>query len=495
MSSAADVHPVINRDRAWTLAIGGLTLVAALLRFWHLGDWSLSGDESFTLTFSTDQFTWRDLRPLAFALNHYIAVPLFGANEFALRFFPAVFGVLAVPVMAYLVGRCYGKDAGFFTALLITFSPGLIGHSQFARYYMQSFALAGVVPFATLLGFRTHQHAWFVVGAVALLAGWFMVPSSSFVLPGLAVWVLLAARDLLSDTAMAWLWRHRFWLIAGAVLLFLVAAAGSLAIRSAYMVADLANGLRYSSPVQVVFGTLAVLTLPVALLACAGLVFAARDDRLLRPEKLLLPCWAIGAAATFVAAWPLIHIGAPHVLSVLAVAYAAAGLVLAHVWRAARSHLVAGAAIASLLLPTSRDLVSYYADGNRLDFRGAAARLRQLDRSAPGPVYALGHANLSYYAPELDLREFLAVPDSLAWLDDPSRTRPVRIVLSEHRRGLDLPETDPAVQRVLAACPLRERLTRPRMDYYLNALRIYECPASSQAAGTRSAPDSASGVR
>ncbi len=470
------VTPDTNPHRAEIVLLGLITVLAAALRFYRLGDWSLSGDEGFTLVFSTDAFTWRDLRPLAFALNHYIAIPLFGPTDFALRFFPALFGVAAVPLIGALTWSIYGRAAGVFTALLIAFAPGLIGHSQFARYYMQSFTLTAVVPFSALLYVRTRHIRWLVIGGLCLLAGCMMVPSSAFVLPGLAAWVFIARRDILGERGLAWIRDRR--VLVGIVILALAAAVVlvALRVRAAYMVDELAaEGMRYSSAAQVVLGTLAVMTLPVALLLPVGLVLPFQEPRLGQAERWFLPTWIAGAAVTFAAAFPFLAIGATHVVSVLAGTFVAAGVALGAFWDATRPRLVAFAAVVCLLLPTARDLASYYADGNRLDYRGAAQLLQQLQQEEPARVLAQGHGNIDRYAPELRSEELVFIPDSLRWLDDATRRAPVRLDHTEHRRGLAQRDSDPLVLRVLQGCTLRRRLSRDRLDYYVNAIQVFEC--------------------
>ena len=100
------IHP---SSRYWVMALIAATAVAMVLRLWHLGDWAITGDEGFTINDSTSGFTWKDLRPLAFAMNHYLAIPLFGQTELAVRLFPALFGIAAIPLFGWLMGRLYGE--------------------------------------------------------------------------------------------------------------------------------------------------------------------------------------------------------------------------------------------------------------------------------------------------------------------------------------------------------------------------------------------------
>lgn len=469
----------MSRDRRFLLVLVMLTAVAALLRLYRLGDWSFSGDEAFTLEFSTGGFTWRDLRPLAFALNHYIAIPLLGPSELAIRLFPALFGIAVVPAIGLLAYRAYGRHAALWMAGLVALSPGLIGHSQFGRYYMQSFTVTTIVPLALLAWVRDRRWFWIVLAAACFAAGWFLVPSSSFIAPGLLLWVVVARRDVLGEQGIAWVSQHWRWLALASAVGLAATAWIALQVRATYMVGGLESGMRYSSPAQVVLGSVAVMGLPVAVLSVIGLALLPGDRLLDAPARWIPICWVAGSAAAFAGAYPLLAIGAPHVVSVLGVAFLAAGYACARLMHAMPDRNLAIAALGALLIPQVRELVSHFADGNHLDFRGAAAVVQDLEREAPGITYVLGHGNFVPYAPGLRTHEFVVTPDSLAWSRDSARVAPIRLVLSEHRRGLDVPEDDPLVQRALAQCRLAARLTRPRLDYYLNAVRVYDCPPRS----------------
>jgi hypothetical protein len=470
-------------DRGFWLVLGVLTLSAAALRFYRLGSWSYSGDEAFTLGFSTSGFTWQDLRPLAFAMNHYLAIPILGATELAIRFFPALFGLAAVPILGLLVRRSYGATTALWTAGLVAVSPGLVGHSQFGRYYMQSFTLTAVVPLALLAWVRDRHRGWLALAVACFAAGWFMVPSSSFIAPGLVLWGWVARREVLGDARIAWLARHRVWVALVGLAGFLVAAWLAMQVRAVYMVGGLESGMRYATPAQVVLGSVSVLGLSVVALAATGMVLLPRDEVLTRPARWLPFCWLVGSAAAFAAAYPLLAIGATHVVSVLAVVYLYAGYAVTRIWEGSRDRRVAFAGIAAVLAPQSRELYSHYIDGNHLDYRGAAGVVERLHRQTPGVTYVLGHGNFVPYAQGLPVHEFILAPDSLKWVADTHRATPVRLVLSEHRRGLDVPEDDPLMGHVLGVCRLEARLVRPRLDYYVNAMRVYDCPARATPPG------------
>ncbi|MGH2522474.1 MAG: glycosyltransferase family 39 protein [Anaerolineales bacterium] len=119
-----------------------ILLVAAFLRFRHLGGPSFWLDEAYTwyLTFPSWREVWgvmmliSDTSPL-----HYLAtrltVPFFGRSEFALRFVALSAALLALPVV-YRVGRTmFNRRVGLIAALLLALSPFAVWYARDARPY------------------------------------------------------------------------------------------------------------------------------------------------------------------------------------------------------------------------------------------------------------------------------------------------------------------------------------------------------------------------
>lgn len=114
----------------------GLTLVGALLRFYNLAGNSLWLDEAATLSFARQSLIgiWESIAggefnpPLFYWLEH--AMLVFGESEFVLRFLPALFGVLTIPVVYYIGTEFRDKNVGLIAAALLTFSPFHIFYSQ-----------------------------------------------------------------------------------------------------------------------------------------------------------------------------------------------------------------------------------------------------------------------------------------------------------------------------------------------------------------------------
>ena len=121
--------------------VGAVTLVAAALRFPHLGRESLWLDEAYSVMIARlDASTfWRIIatREANMAL-YYVMLRgwlWFGFGEAAVRSLSAVAGTLAVPVLFVLGRRLLGVRAAFVSVLLLAANEFHIYYSQEARAY------------------------------------------------------------------------------------------------------------------------------------------------------------------------------------------------------------------------------------------------------------------------------------------------------------------------------------------------------------------------
>jgi hypothetical protein len=169
-----------------TLAVGGLTLLAALLRFTrigHQGFWFDEANTALLVHFSPGKMLGlipksESTPPLYYCLA-WVWARIFGYGEAGLRSLSALAGVAAVPV-AYGAGRkLISERAGLIAAALTACNPLLIWYSQEARSYSLLVLLTG----GSLLAFA-HVHAeptpravlaWVVVSALALATHYYAV--------------------------------------------------------------------------------------------------------------------------------------------------------------------------------------------------------------------------------------------------------------------------------------------------------------------------------
>ncbi len=142
--SSPDARPRPAATNPWvTLAIIGITLLGAVLRFYHLGHESLWLDEMFSWTLSHQVSLLRSIARGALTETNppgYLALLIYvqrclGDSEVALRLPSALAGVAAIPALFALGRRMYSSWMGLAAALLLAVSQAPIYFSQEARTY------------------------------------------------------------------------------------------------------------------------------------------------------------------------------------------------------------------------------------------------------------------------------------------------------------------------------------------------------------------------
>ena len=124
----------INPVHQYSL-LGMITLIAALLRFYKLGEWSFWWDEMFTLRDVQNIFDNFGVRTsLSFMLINVVLNAL-GISEWSARLVPAIFGILSVPILYFPVKKMFGPAVALITGSLLALSPWHLYWSQNARFY------------------------------------------------------------------------------------------------------------------------------------------------------------------------------------------------------------------------------------------------------------------------------------------------------------------------------------------------------------------------
>jgi hypothetical protein len=473
------------------LLVAGLTILAAALRFWRLGDWSFDSDEVWMLQDSLDLNT-KNPRPLLYLLNHYLVSPFLPLDEFGLRLLPAVFGVLVVPVFYLVCRRLVGTRAALFGALLLAVSPLLVYYSQFARYWSLVFLLSTVYPYAIYLGLRERNRRMLALGLVTGGLAVVAHPSSIFPVAGLGVLMVATYRN---REQRAQLWSR--WTFPWAASL-LVIVVGLVAVRfipmlQGWIVAhDKQPGetvfLLHASSVQGVkqvaylLGFVESLTLPLVLAGTLGMYLLWQGRG--RPLALMLASMFIFPLVFLVLLSFRTPVSAFYLLSTVPVFFIGAGVFLdrlADVDLGLRARWLISATVAAMIVAAGAPtLVSQYRDGRRWDFRGVA---RWLDgRLAPEDVVFSDQAQvLAFYLRGTPVQRLRADPAPL--------TQAVR-ALHKSRGGGTLWIVAPAASHAFRTnpnlrslngwlydnCQLRNTIGVGRVDFRQQYLQIYRCP-------------------
>ncbi|HEX8522369.1 MAG TPA: glycosyltransferase family 39 protein [Tepidisphaeraceae bacterium] len=185
--TAIEVHPqeiipAENRERSALpvrLALLLILLIAASLRFYHLGRHSLWFDEGLTARLLRAPLpdmlhaitTYEQTPPLFYFLLRPV-VALLGDSESILRLPSAIYGTLSVLALYLATQRAFNTAAALTSALLLALSPYHVAYSQEARAYAL-FVLLTILSSDLLMRAFQRRRGWidalYILTSTALL--------------------------------------------------------------------------------------------------------------------------------------------------------------------------------------------------------------------------------------------------------------------------------------------------------------------------------------
>ena len=139
---------------------------------------------------------WYD-KPIFFYWEILLAYGIFGVNEFALRFFPAVFATLGVFLTYFFATKMFNKKVGFTAAVILATSPEYwyIAHAIITDMTLFCAISTTLITFffAYTKGNPKYLYVAFAAAGVAVLTK----GPIGFLLPGLIIFLfLISQRDL-----------------------------------------------------------------------------------------------------------------------------------------------------------------------------------------------------------------------------------------------------------------------------------------------------------
>jgi uncharacterized membrane protein len=140
-------------------------------------------------------FLTYDAHPQAFFLTFRVWLGMAGDTEFAIKFWPQLWGILLVPACYLLARRAGGRAAACVCAFFAAIAPGLHWYASEIRPYSMVAVLAAVSTYALLRG--VHAGRWLVVWFLSLTAALFTHYSAAALAIAHAC-ILLTASALLS---------------------------------------------------------------------------------------------------------------------------------------------------------------------------------------------------------------------------------------------------------------------------------------------------------
>ena len=291
-----------------------ITLLAMVLRFYKLGDWSFWIDEIYTIDHAMLHFKnwglildhippYRNWVPVSVMLAAQ-AINWWGVSEWSARLASVVIGVISIPILFFPTRRIFGDWVALLAVLLLAVSPWHIFWSQNARFYTSLLLFYTLALFAFHLGLERNKPGYFI-----LFYGLFYLALSErlfafFIFPVIGAY--LAALWLFKFEKPNGLTLRNMALVAGPILLGIIIEVYSrIAYGASRLFADFDWFFLYRNddPIRLL-GNISF-NIGVALMSLAffsGLFLIRRKDRagLLMMVNAMVPLIILVAANPFI---------------------------------------------------------------------------------------------------------------------------------------------------------------------------------------------------
>jgi mannosyltransferase len=136
----------------------GITLLAAVLRFYKLGQWSFWIDEIFTIDralthYGNIESLFRNIPPYTNWVPTSVIMTAevlnrLGVSEWTSRLTSALIGTLSIPVLYFPLKNIFNRQVTLIALLLLAISPWHIEWSQNARFYTSLLLFSSLALFA-----------------------------------------------------------------------------------------------------------------------------------------------------------------------------------------------------------------------------------------------------------------------------------------------------------------------------------------------------------
>lgn len=477
-------------QRSWVL-IWIITLLGLVLRAAYISCWSLSGDEWYTFEHSLKIFDGETpiknlssgvkFYPLIYLITRLESV-LFGLSELSIRIVPCLLGALAPPVFYCLTKKSADESSALYGALFIAISPWLVLYSQTARFYSGVFLFGTLSIFHLYQGIAENHRKKVLSGTLFLAIAMLFHPSAVTILLVNLVFIFTIKRVHPSAPPIAFKRYLPIW-----TLLIIITLAPLLNLK-AFMdtvVSGVSNNPNWAySTLHLLLGLIQNAGYGFFLTAVFGGVALFMNHRVL--GFYLILCFGGSLFCYLVMSIFGISTHQRYLMPIMPAFFLLAGYGCAYItqglWKKNKA-LYAGAVLV-VLFPCLPSLISYYKDGNRMDFKGAAdyiaRRLNSTDL-----IFCESHKILEHYLNSNvkrgsadTIKDNQIIETSLELKGQKLETlietsKRIWVVVPERRfeteEFLDPQLTDFIKKR----CVLETHIFKPRFDYHQNVLRIY----------------------
>jgi 4-amino-4-deoxy-L-arabinose transferase-like glycosyltransferase len=187
------------------LLLGVITILALVLRFYKLSEWSFWIDELFTIrdAFNHNTIPIEDVYLIDPQQDYgfsFISITLimirwvltsFGITEFNARIIPALFGFLSIPLFFFPLRRMIGQTIAIITVFFLAISPWHMFLSQNARYYAPLIVFATLSLFAFYFSLEKNNPLYLLLSLFFLVLATLERIHSLFFVPVVGAYIIL----------------------------------------------------------------------------------------------------------------------------------------------------------------------------------------------------------------------------------------------------------------------------------------------------------------
>jgi mannosyltransferase len=413
------------------LFLAAITLLAAALRFYKLGDWSFWIDEIYTIDraqahYSNLALTLQNLPPH----TNWVPVSLLliagatnvlGISEWSVRLVPAIVGVLTIPILYLPIRKLFGSSVALVSVLLLAVSPWHVMWSQNGRFYAALMLFSALALLVFYVGLERNRPAYLFAG----LAIFYLAVSERmvavFLFPVVAAYLLLLF--------MPWFTKPEGMNRRNVVVLSLPIVGGLLIEAHGLLFSndsrffggyDAFVGNAIDSPARILILIAFGIGLPLVVLglSAGGWLIWQRSR-----AGLFCVAGAVVPIILLVAVSPWVFVVERYALITLPfwLALTAVAIERLFAWLPRQGVWLGFGVLSLLLVQAAGDHLAYFAltNGNRLDWRGAYAHVGS--HKAPGDLVISDRPEIGEYylgEPVLDLKQISRV--ELAGLKQPA---------------------------------------------------------------------------
>ncbi len=379
-----------------------IVIIGALLRFWHLGEWSFWIDEVLTVTDAEDlTLSNSPINPIPYIaaklsvfLGGGLSFIIGGSGEWNSRLIFCIAGIISIPIVFSLGQTLYNSRIGLLAAAFVALSNWHLFWSQNARSYILTFLFAVLTAW---FFYRSLENNSTLLTICALISCLCLILShllASAIVPALAVYALFQLHN--ERNRKRWINLSIFFLPFVIPLLMLIHPQ----IRG-YISSGWGLNIWGRSPLYIILTIVQGVSIPIAITAFFAVLRKPVDQ-----PTLFLICFAGVPLGLLLIASQLQNVAGYYLFWTTSAYFILAAVTCDRIWDMLDSK---GRGILRILVPCvllmtllSQDYLYFrYENGGRPKWREALHAIR--DNRIPSDKIVLSEPEMArYYLPEME---------------------------------------------------------------------------------------------